>query len=352
MRTNTQRLLDQGVAVEAFLCREARVHSNDLMSGTCSLGSEYIEKRAPTGIENGLREMMVFHHVEDTQILNMVIGLGIRFGNFEMMVTALPVNLQVRLRDVPGGLAPAFTALLATAQLTLLPPERLLRGAIETRVSNAMALGVGQEGFQANINANVGVFTRPGQMFILRFSFTDDEGIPVSISTMDKMDGLRSPLDGPVQLDLEKLPQFGRDMQMFVIGIHPHITGDSTLPELNGMPLARLFEAGEPYMSKTQFFGSKKPLERLGEAIGQHLHGGSGHLFPTTTFEGSSEIVLRGKGALCCILCLDCLQHLIIDDARLSQALHEQLGLFPIHEKAILKGSHSPNLADEEESVN
>ena len=99
MCTNTQTLSYECATLAACLCREARVHSNDLMSNTCSLGSENVEERAPTGVEDRFRKMMVLDHVEDTQILNgdMVIAKSILPGNFEMMVAALPVDLQVRL---------------------------------------------------------------------------------------------------------------------------------------------------------------------------------------------------------------------------------------------------------------
>ena len=80
--------------------------------------------------------MMVLDHVEDLQILNSdrSIGLGIRLGDLEMMIAPLPVDLQVRLGNVVGGLALSFAALLASAQLALLASQGLLRGAIEARI--------------------------------------------------------------------------------------------------------------------------------------------------------------------------------------------------------------------------
>lgn len=41
-----------------------------------------------------------------------------------------------------------------------------------------------------------------------------------------------------------------------------------------------------------------------------------------------------------CIVCFDHLEHLVIDDARLGQALDEQVMLLLIHERAIFKRSH------------
>jgi hypothetical protein len=56
--------------------------------------------------------------------------------------------------------------------------------------------------------------------------------------------------------------------------------------------------------------------------------------------KGLFQVILAGKRALLSILCLDRLQHLIIDVPRLLQALYEQVMLFFLHEKAILKRSH------------
>jgi hypothetical protein len=90
MGPHTQTLLDECATLVACLCGEARTHSNHLMSGTCSLGFKDSEKRAPRGIHDGFREMVVLDHVENTQILNgnMMVLSGILFGNFEMMISS------------------------------------------------------------------------------------------------------------------------------------------------------------------------------------------------------------------------------------------------------------------------
>src|SRR2546425_2921494 len=109
------------------------------------------------------------------------------------------------------------------------------------------------------------------------------------------------------------------------------------------MPAIGRLETGKADMSKTRRFGSQKPLERLGEAIGQHLHGGGWDMLTTTTLKPCGQIILGGERALLSILHLDDLQHLVIDHARRSQTVHEQMGLFLIHEKTIFKRSHHPN---------
>jgi hypothetical protein len=70
MGSHRERFLHNLPTVVALLCGKPGVHSDDLMSSTCSLGSENVEERAPAGAENGFRKVMVFDHVEDTQVLN------------------------------------------------------------------------------------------------------------------------------------------------------------------------------------------------------------------------------------------------------------------------------------------
>ena len=59
------------------------------------------------------------------------------------------------------------------------------------------------------------------------------------------------------------------------------------------------------------------------------------------SLESRFQVILAWEGAFFLILSLDGLKHLVIDDARLFQALHEQMGLLLLHEQAILKGSHA-----------
>ncbi len=130
---------------------------------------------------------------------------------------------------------------------------------------------------------------------------------------------------------------------MFLIGIQPHITAYAILSELNGMPAIGLLETRKAYIRNTQLFRSQKTFERLGETICQRLDSGGWYMLTTTALEPCCQIVLRRKRTLLCVLCLNGLQHFIIDDARFHQALHEQLRLFLIHEETIFKRSHSPS---------
>ena len=52
MGAHAQTLLDARTTAAAFLCREARGHSDNLMTGSLSLIFKNAEKRAPTGVMN------------------------------------------------------------------------------------------------------------------------------------------------------------------------------------------------------------------------------------------------------------------------------------------------------------
>ena|SRR5947209_542683 len=196
---------------------------------------------------------MVFDHIADNQIFHrdMVIGLSIRFGDLEMMISSLSLNLQVGLGNIPGGLTPSMTAFLAAAHLTLLASERFLRAAIEARISYSVTITIREKGCEPNVNPNIRMRTRRGKMVRSGFGFTHNQGIPMSIRTMNHMHGFGSALDRTVQLDLEKLAQFSGNMHMCVISIQPHITGDSVLPELNGVPAIGRLETGKANIRNT-----------------------------------------------------------------------------------------------------
>src|SRR6185312_9581939 len=113
----------------------------------------------------------------------------------------------------------------------------------------------------------------------------------------------------------------------------------AVLPQLDGMPLVAFLEARKAHFHSKRFAG-KKPLERLGESISKHLYCRGRDLLSTTTFKLCCQIVLGGEGACVLIVLFGDLKHLVIEDARLTQALHKQSVLLFLDEKAILKRFH------------
>ncbi len=193
MGSYRQTLLDDLSTLVTLLACETRVHSDNLMPGTCSLCTENIEERAPTGVHDGFCKMVIFDHIIDSQVFNdnPVIAFGIGLGCLEMVISPLSIDLQVRLCYVLSSLTASMTAFLTAAQLALFASQGFLRRAIEARVLYRVPFRVSQEGFETHINADVRMLAYAGKMFVLWFSFAYDQGIPMSISMQDKMDGFR-----------------------------------------------------------------------------------------------------------------------------------------------------------------
>ena len=99
MRTDRQRLLDHLTTPITLLRGVTGVHSNDVMTSSCSLVFKDIEECAPGGVYDALGKMVIFYHAINVQILdgNMLILLRVLLGNFEMKVSTLTSNLEMGL---------------------------------------------------------------------------------------------------------------------------------------------------------------------------------------------------------------------------------------------------------------
>ena len=348
MSTNRKGLLNKFPTIAACLCGKARVDSDYLMTGSRSLILKNSEKRAPTGVHDGFRKVMVLYHIADGKVFNgnMMIVVSVLFSRLEMEVTALTSNLEMRLSRVLRSLVASLASLLAAAKLALFASKCLLRGAIVTRVLNGIAFTVSQEDFQANINADVRMVTRRGKMVCLGLGLTHDEGIPVTISTKHEMSGLGGSLYRAMEFDFDGAAQLLGDIQVFSIGMQHDITvvlGITVLPQLDGMPSIGLLEARETYSRDVMLLGRKKSFERLTQTVGKHLNGGGGNMF-TLPLKSLFQVIFTWEGAILRILSLDGLQHLIIDVSRLDQALHEQVTLGFIWEEAVFVCPHIDTL--------
>ena len=339
MGTYRQTFLYNFSTLVTFLTGETRVHSNDLMTSSCSLIFKNVEECTPRGIENALGQVLVFHHVGDLKVFdrNHLIVFGIAFRGLEMVIAALAIDLQVGLGDVTSSFPSPVTTFLASTQLSLLASQGLLRSAIETWVRNSISLRVSQEDFQAHVNPDSGMRTDVGFMLLRWLSFTDDQSVPMPIGTANQVNRLRDALYGTMQLDLEEVTELLRHNEVFLVIVQIAIL--AILSELDGMPAIGRLEPRETNASNIILLGNEKAFEGLGQSICQHLYHRGGQMV-AVSFEGSFKLVLAEKCAMLLILCFDRLQHRIVNAARLSQAGHELAGLFLIHEQPIFKRSH------------
>ena len=100
-----------------------------------------------------------------------------------MEITALTRDLEMRLRRAPGSLAAAMTAFLASAQLALLASQGFLRGAIEARILNCVALTIGEKGLETDINTDIRMSARAGACSVCGSVSQTMRRIPMPIST-------------------------------------------------------------------------------------------------------------------------------------------------------------------------
>ncbi len=339
MGSHAQRLLHNLTTLVAFLRGETRIHSDYLVSGTCSLNLKNVEKRAPTGVYDALGKVMVLDHIGDLKVFyrNTVIAFSIRLRCLKVMVTTLPIDLQVCLRNVARGLAFAMRPLLPKALRALLAPQGSLRRAIEAWVLNRIAFTIGQKGRETHVNADIRMLAGTRKVGSRWLSLTDDESIPVFISPQDQMHGLGCTFDGTMHLDLQGFPQLLRDDEVLLLLMQIAIF--AILPEVDGMPPVRSLETGETHIGNTMLLGGKKAFERCTQAVSQHLNSGRRNMV-AVSLESIFKVILAWERAFLLILCLDGLKHAVVHQARLAQTLHKQAILFLIREKAILKCSH------------
>ena len=174
-------------------------------------------------------------------------------------------------------------------------------------------------------------------MVALRLGLTDDEGVPVSISSEYQVTGVRSSFQWTMELDLEGGPKLLGDGQMLAISCQREVR--LVLPQLDRVPAIGGFEAREAALL-TKFFPGKEAFERFLQAICEHLDGRSRHMGTASPFEASRQIVLQQERALLFIVLLGGSQHLVIEMTRLDEAGHEQAGLFLVWIQAVFKRSH------------
>lgn len=267
------------------------------MSSTCSLGFKDVEERAPGGVGDGFGKVMVFHHAGNRQVLNgnQVILLGVLPGRFKMEITSLPCDLEMGQGRATSSLASSLASLRATGDQALFAPECRLTLAIVARILAGSAFGVGQEGLESHIQANIRMVACREKMFGLWLGFTDNQSIPVSICPIDQVTGLGDAFDRAMQLDLEGTAQLLGNRQMLPIRGKREI--GFVLAQLNGMPAIGLLETGESARF-TQFSAGKEAFECLIQAVCQHLDSRGRDMFAASSFELSRQIIFQQKPAL------------------------------------------------------
>ena len=340
MGSYRQTLLYDLATVVALLRGEARIDSYHPMTSSCSLFFKDVEECAPTSVHDALCQGMILDHVENTQFLNSddMIAFSVVFSRLIVKVTTLTGDLEMRLCSTFCGFASAVRTFLAAAYLALLAPQGSGARAIEARVLKSTAFAVSEKGLETNIHTNSRMLTCGGSVLGMWLHLTDNERIPVSISTVYQVNRLGSSLYRTMEFDLEEMSQLLRHDQMLLILMQKAVL--TVLPQLDRVPAVRLLETWEANTRNIILLGGEEARKRLREPVCKHLYGGGGNMCTSLTFESMFQIVLTGECLLVLILLFDHLKHTIIDMSRLSQASHEQAGLFLLHVQSVLKCFH------------
>ncbi len=344
MGTNRQGFLHDLSTPVALLRSEASGNFYHSMTSSCSLIFKYFDKRSPTGIGYALGKRMIVEHAVDIQVFNAetLITLCVRLGCLKEKIPPLTLDFQMCFSGIAGGFAPSFTPLFASAEGTLFTSQRLLALAIVAWIRNSLALRIGQEDLQADIQANIGMHTHASGflMGLLCLCWlTDDERIPMTIGAQNKMSRLGRALYRTMQLDFQKQAQLGRNMQVLPICVQPHIAALRILAKLNAMPAVRGFEARKA-AGQTLLFEGEIPSEGLIQSISQCLDRSGRHRVGATSLEAKVQVVLEEEFACLRILLLRGCQHLVVQAPRVFQADHQLLVLLLGWIETILIRSH------------
>lgn len=226
MSANTETFLYQFVTLAAPLRGIARVYFDDSMPSTFSQSRENTNELTPASIVHVFREMVIMYHVVDLQVFdnNCFMHIGVLLCCFEMEITPLTCDFQVRLRCTFTGFAASLTSLLASANRSLLASKRGLTLAIVARIVYGNAFAIRQEGFETDINPDIRMGTLTCHVLILDLGFAHNENIPVTISTQDQMSRFWGSFHRAVILDFDRAAQFGRKEEMFFIRSKQHVT--------------------------------------------------------------------------------------------------------------------------------
>ena len=343
MSTNRQALLHHLSALVAFLRRETSGNYSHLMTSPCSLIRQDVDKGSPGRIGNTLCQVMAVEHAIDIQVFHadVLVALCVGLGGLKEKISALALDLEMGLGAIARSLTPSAAALLASAELALLAPQRALARAVIPRIGNALAVGISKEDFQSNIQPNVRMATRVIRFLMgsLLWWFTNDQSIPLSIRPQDEMGCLGRAFNGAVQLDFQEQAHLGGHMQVLPITVQPHVSMLGILAQVDAMPAIGVLEAREA-TGDALLLEHEIPFERLIQSVRQGLHRRRRHMLTSTPLEGGHQVILEEERAGLGIVRFGGFQHLVVQATRILQARHQVLALSVVEVQAIFKRSH------------
>ena len=157
MRPNAERLVNNRVAIGTFLAGVVRWHGDDGDSMQEPIAGKPLQEDPPSGIMDRFSKLAVTDHVLDLKVFigNQVARRDERVCLLSGKILTLPLNLQMLLGECFSGFLSVRRFLLFLGESSLETFESRLRFAIMARVGDGISLGVSQEAFESDINAQL-----------------------------------------------------------------------------------------------------------------------------------------------------------------------------------------------------
>jgi hypothetical protein len=329
------------------LCGVSGVDPAYVTPSSFSLGVKYVQEPSPTRVQNALAQSSVLDHTGDVEVFhhNQRIQQGVVMGNLEVKITSLALNLQVRLCHTSGGFLASSAAFLAAAQRLLFASQCLLRCTEEAWIWDGIAVTVGQEGREPNINPDSWSIIFCCCNINTRRCLTHNQRIPVTIGTIDQIDRLGRAFKRTVQLDLDASTKLFWHNQMPTID--SHITTSTPLSKLKGVPLVWLLEPRESNAWTTIRLSLMsmvpKELQRLVEPVSNCLQRGCWRVCTSGSRKDFIQIVSVRKRLRLTVVFLRVFQHRVVCVTCFSQALAQTTLLIVGGIQSILKRFHISN---------
>ncbi len=325
-----KQLSDNPAAPEAPLRCKTRRYLDDSRPSILGFEREYVDESRPTRIGDGAGEMAVFEHVLDPQVFNSDEGVGVNVVTSRLVrvILTLAGDLEVLL----GRFAAAVGTLLPSCALSLRPPQSL-GGSLQTAwVLDDLPFGIGEEVSKAQVEPN----SRPVAFLRCVPKIADDKDVPMSVSAIDQMSGLRSTFKWTVLFNLQAPSVLLRDSQPSRISVEVYVSPRAVLSKLNRMPAVGCLEARETHIL-AKLATAEKTLEGSIKTAGERLHRALRDMLAATSLDTVRQIVAAEKRARSLVMSLDRFEHLVVKTAALGQTGAEPSVLGAVEEKPVLE---------------
>ena len=141
------------------------IDEHDFTASMYSFACEVCSEQAPACIQNAFGQVVILHHVTNTEIFHrhMIVGGKQPMAQLVEEITALVGNALMLPLQYHESLAPIGSAFLASGDTALSDTQAFLGSPIPGRMLNVFALTGGDERGEPDINTDIDTGCRPGR---------------------------------------------------------------------------------------------------------------------------------------------------------------------------------------------